>query len=135
MKKRRALLIEAYQKLKRSKGRKIFSDQQSYYYKNICVEKKDNVIEMYDTSTDIYRPLMLQELIAFVSMEIDEFTQMLAFRNTLQAFNNNKKLFHIAILKNKEKEKIYYYKKAKRRLNNLRKLLDINKNLTKFVNY
>jgi len=135
MKKRKKLLDQALIKLRKTKGKKLFSDQESYYYKNICIERKDNIIEMFDTTTDIYRPLMLREIIDFLEMDTTEFTEKLKIHNIIKAFQNNRKMFHIAIFKGKEKEKLLYYNKAKRRLNHLRKLLDINKSLGKFVNY
>jgi len=123
---RKELLNKAYKKIKNTKGKKLFVDQKSYYYKTFCVEKLDNVIEMFDTTTDLYRPLKNDEIEMFLKVSCDEFAKKLLYESNYQSFKNNRKLFHIAIAKKSEKEKLFYFKKAKRRLKKLRNILDIN---------
>ena len=105
MKKRKELLIKAYDKIKSSKGKKLFSDQDSYYYKTFCVEKLGKTIEMFDTTTDIYRPLKIPEIEMFLKTSCDDFAQKLSYESNYRSFKENRKLFHIAIAKNSEKEK------------------------------
>jgi len=126
MKKRKELLIKAYDKIKSSKGKKLFSDQDSYYYKTFCVEKLGKTIEMFDTTTDIYRPLKIPEIEMFLKTSCDDFAQKLSYESNYRSFKENRKLFHIAIAKNSEKEKLFYYKKSMRRLKKIRNILDIN---------
>jgi hypothetical protein len=134
-KERKELLKKAYRKIKNTKGKKLFENKKAYYYKTFCVEKLDNVIEMFDTTTDVYRPLKNHEIKMFLDISLEDFANKLSFENTYQSFKNNRNLFHIAIHKKSEKEKLFYFKKATRRLKKLRKILDINKNVIKFVNY
>jgi len=66
IKERKELLKKAYRKIKNTKGKKLFKDKKAYYYKTFCVEKLDNVIEMFDTTTDVYRPLKNYEIKCFL---------------------------------------------------------------------
>lgn len=126
IKQRKELLKKAYNKIKNTKGKKLFADQKSYYYKTFCVEKLGNVFEMFDTTTDVYRPLKNDEIEMFLKVSCDDFAQKLSYESNYKSFKNNRKLFHIAIAKKSEKEKLFYFKKAKRRLKKLRNILDIN---------
>ena len=133
---REGLLELAFEKMKNSKAKDVYKNNQSYWYRGVVVEKLDKRIEMYDLSSDVYRPLSNKELTLFVQEEtnVDKFVIDLQIKNTKKSLSLIRKLFHIAIAKKSEKDKLFYFRKAMRRIKKLRKLFDINNKMTKFVN-
>ena len=133
---RKELLEKAFDKMKKSKAKDVYKNNQSFWYKGVVVEKLDNRIEMYDLSSDVYRPLSNKELILFVQKDthVEKFVVDLQIKNTKKSLSWIRTLFHIAIAKKSEKDKLFYFRKAMRRIKKLRKLFDINKKMTKFVN-
>ena len=133
---RKELLEKAFDKMKKSKAVDVYKDNQSFWYKGVVVEKLDNRIEMYDLSSDVYRPLSNKELILFVQKDthVEKFVVDLQIKNSKKSLSWIITLFHIAIAKKSEKDKLFYFRKAMRRIKKLRKLFDINKKMTKFVN-
>lgn len=123
MQKRKELLIKAWQLCANSKAKKIVFDDTSYYYKVICICKDGKRFDIFDTSTDIYRPLHNHEIQMLLEIGLDKFTNILAIKNTRQSILSNRNLFHIAIAKKSNKEKEFYFRKTMRRIKKLRKLL------------
>lgn len=120
---RKELLEQAWELCKNSKARKVVFDEVSYYYKVICISKKKNRLDIFDTSTDIYRPLKNSEIEELLKLGVDKFTNKLSIKNTKESITLNRNLFHIAIAKKSNKEKEFYYRKTIRRIRKLRKLL------------
>lgn len=106
-----------------------------YFYRRICIYKLNNVINIFDTSTDVYRPISDAEINSFLQTDVDIFCDVLYMQSSKQRIKNNRYYMQLAIAKGNEKEKEYYYKIATQEVNTLRKFLDINKKKNKFVNY
>jgi hypothetical protein len=112
-----------FNRLKEGKGEKLFKDN-AYYYKNICASERDGVIEIYDTTTNLYRPLSLKEMRSLMyTKNIDDFCLKLKTKNLRERFNGHRHRFHIAIAKNNEKEKKFFYKRCVSDIKQLRKVL------------
>lgn len=123
MQKTKELLQKAWELCCKSKAKRIVTDEVSYYYKTIVISKAGNRIGIFDTSTDIYRPLQNKEIEELLELGLDKFTNQLGIRNTLDSIKLNRNLFHISIAKKSNKEKEFYYRKTMRRIKKLRKLL------------
>ena len=80
-------------------------------------------MEIFDTSTDIYRPLSNYEIADMIHIGVEQFAQDLATKNTVESIAINRNMFHIAIAKKSEKEKEFYFRKTLRRIKKLRTLL------------
>lgn len=116
------LQVTLFQKLESNKGIKLFKDN-AYYYKNICASERDGVIEIYDTTTNIYRPLTIKEMSKLLVENIDEFCLKLKTKNLKERFTGHRHRFHIAIAKKNEKEKKFFYKRCVSDIKQLRKVL------------
>lgn len=104
-------------------------NEHSYLYKRLKVEQIGLNIEIYDTSTDIYRPLSLREVYKLdKTKSIDDFCNKLFIKNSKKRIRHNRKCMQIAIAKNNDKEKMYHYKIATQEIKILRLFLDININ-------
>lgn len=96
-------------------------------YRRLLVQRYFDTIEVFDNSTNIYRPLPLEELIKLDSMDIDEFCDDLLVSNSIERIKNNRNAMHLGIAKGNQKEKDYHYKIAKNAIKNLKDFLRINK--------
>lgn len=97
-------------------------------YRRLLVQKFNNEYEVWDNSTDVYRPLSEKELMDLKSSDIDDFCNRLFIKNSADRINLNRKYMQIGIAKKNEKEKDYHYRIASEEIQILRKFLDINKN-------
>tara|TARA_R110002167_G_scaffold31132_2_gene102582 strand:- start:398 stop:739 length:342 start_codon:yes stop_codon:yes gene_type:complete len=111
-----------FHRLKESKGSKLFEDN-AYYYKNICASERDGQIEVYDTTSLLYRPLKESEMKILLYENIDEFCKKLKTKNLQERFAGHRHRFHIAIAKQNEKEKKFFYKRCVSDIKQLRKVL------------
>jgi hypothetical protein len=111
-----------FNKIKEGKGIKLFKDN-AYYYKNICASERDGVIEIYDTTTNVYRPLSVEEMSKLLLENIDKFCLKLKTKNLKERFAGHRHRFHIAIAKKNEKEKKFFYKRCVSDIKQLRKVL------------
>ncbi len=108
----------------KEKGTRRFKfDDVSYFYKTICVSQLGKRFEIFDTSTDIYRPLTDEEVDNLIELGLDKFTNKLSIKNTLDSIALNRNMFHIAIAKGSQKEKDFFFRKTMRRIKKLRNLL------------
>jgi hypothetical protein len=112
---------------KQDKAIKTNNSVNCLYYRRICVCLDDKEVEVYDTSTDIYRPLSLNELKLLIEIGFDEFCDKVVIDSYWETIKDNRELMNIAIAKKNEREIIYHYKIAKEAIKNLREFLDINK--------
>ncbi len=109
--------------MRQTNSKKLVFDDVSYYYKSLCISRLDNRIEIFDISTDIYRPLKIEEIEKLLDVGVEKFTKQLSIKNTIDSIALNRNLFHIAIAKGSEKEKEFFYRKTMRRIKKLRNLL------------
>tara|TARA_R100001015_G_C4620632_1_gene177637 strand:- start:931 stop:1353 length:423 start_codon:yes stop_codon:yes gene_type:complete len=134
IKERNRLLNKAWGMLINNRNSKIvnFPPTSHVFFKTIkmsktCLESKSKTksfpTEIFDTSTDIYRPLTNYEIADLIHIGVEQFVKNLATKNTIESISINRNLFHIAIAKKSEKEKEFYYKKTLRRIKKLRTLL------------
>ncbi len=123
MQKTKELLEKVWQLCAKSKAKRIVTDEVSYYYKTIVISKDGKRIAIFDTSTDIYRPLKNKEIRQLLELGLDKFTNQLSIKNTTESIKLNRNLFHISIAKKSNKEKEFYFRKTMRRIKKLRKLL------------
>jgi hypothetical protein len=97
------------------------------FYRRLCVCMSDYGIEIYDTSTDIYRPLTKAEMKLLFEIGIDDFCNNLVISSSWERIKNNRESMQLAIAKNNLKEKEYHYKIASEEIKILKDFLDINK--------
>jgi hypothetical protein len=96
-------------------------------YRRLLVQKYFDEVDVFDNSTDIYRPMSSTELKALDSMKIDKFCDNLFISNSIERLKNNRYAMQLGIAKGNEKEKEYHYKIAMQEIKTLREFLDINK--------
>jgi|TARA_R110001632_G_scaffold154418_3_gene272582 hypothetical protein len=111
-----------FHRLKEGVGKRLFKDN-AYYYKNICASERLGKIEIYDTTTSIYRPMKESEMKALLHEDVDEFCKKLKTINLQERFAGHRHRFHIAIAKQNEKEKKFFYKRCVSDIKQLRKVL------------
>jgi len=97
-------------------------------YRRLLVQKYFDEVDVFDNSTDVYRPLSTTELKALDSMGVDDFCNDLFLSNCIERIKNNRYAMQLGIAKENEKEKEYHYKIAMEEIKTLREFLDINKN-------
>ncbi|QDP65882.1 MAG: hypothetical protein Tp133SUR523431_6 [Prokaryotic dsDNA virus sp.] len=115
---------------KNIKTKHVVFDDVSYYYKTLCISKLDKRMDIFDTSTDIYRPLTNKEIRQLLELGLEKFTTKLSIENTLKSISLNRNMFHIAIAKGSDKEKEFFYRKTMRRIKKLRQLLGYQQKIT-----
>lgn len=94
-----------------------------YYYKRICIDTKRGYENVFDTSTDIWRPLTTGELEILHRQGLVRCNDMLVMNSTMSQYHNNRREFHIATIKGNKKEKQQYFDKAIRAVKKLKELL------------
>lgn len=119
-----------YEKFKGDKPVRRISDNNIdvIIYRRLLIQKYFDEVDVFDNSTDVYRPLSSTELKALDSMSIDEFCDDLFLSNSIERLKKNRYAMQIGIAKGNEKEKVYHYKIAMKEIKTLREFLDINKN-------
>jgi hypothetical protein len=119
-----------YEKYKGDKPVKRISDDNIdvIIYRRLLIQKYFDEVDVFDNSTDVYRPLSITELKTLDSMGIDEFCNNLLLSNCVERLKNNRYAMQLGIAKGNEKEKEYHYKIAMQEIKTLREFLDINKN-------
>ena len=115
---------------KNRKTKHIVFDDVSYYYKTLCISRLNKRMDIFDTSTNIYRPLTKSEIQDLLKIGLEKFATKLSIKNTLKSIADNRVLFHIAIAKKSDKEKEFYYRKTMRRIKKLRHLLGYQQKIT-----
>jgi hypothetical protein len=97
-------------------------------YRRLLVQKYFDEVDVFDNSTDVYRPLSSAELKVLDSVSVDEFCDFVFLSNGIERIKNNRYAMQLGIAKGNEKEKEYHYKIAMQEIKTLRQFLDINKN-------
>lgn len=99
------------------------ADADCYYYRRVCICKSAQYVTIYDTSTDLYRPLNPTETMDLYESHIDDFCDKLVIDSAWQKIRNNRSLMQIAIAKGNKKEIDYHYKIATQEIKTLREFL------------
>lgn len=94
-----------------------------YHYKRLCIETKKGYENVFDTSTDIWRPLNMDEMQMILDEGFLVTNQNVIFYNELRKLKENRRMFHIATVKKNLKEKEFYFNIAKRAIKKLKSLL------------
>ena len=94
-----------------------------YYHKRICVDLNKGYENVFDTSTDIWRPLNKIELKIIVDKGFSNGNTYITIKNSRSQLKDSRESFHIASVKNNEKDKIKYFKKAIDAINKLRQMV------------
>lgn len=100
-----------------------FTINTCYYYKRICVETKPGFEDVFDISTDIWRPLTLHEMRTILDYGFEHANKKIIRFNEVKKLQENRRLFQIASAKQNSKEKEFYYNIAMRAIKKLRSLL------------
>lgn len=95
----------------------------SRYYKRIVVDVSDEYRNVYDASTDLWRPLTIVEIDRLISVGFERFNEELKAKNLVDSYQDSRRLFHIASVKKNMKERDFFYRKAVRSIKKLRDLL------------
>lgn len=95
-----------------------------YHYKRICIETKEGYRNVFDTSTDIWRPLTKHEMNVILTEGFADASRAIIKYNETRKLKENRHLFNLASAKGNTKEKEYYFKIATRAIKKLRSLLD-----------
>jgi len=119
----RKILVLAAIKLFKKRESPFFSIGNCYYYKRICVDLTKGSENVYDTSTDLWRPLNHEELGIIVVEGFEKCNLYVTIKNTKEELKNNRKDFHIATIKNNAKDKYKFFNKSMNALKKLRVLL------------
>lgn len=119
---RKPLVFEAIRLFKKHHTT-FFSIGHCYYHKRICVDLTPGYENVYDTSTDLWRPLNIHELNLIQHKGFVFCNKYLAIKNTRNQLKNSRKDFRIATIKKHHKDQSKYYDKAMVALNKLRGLL------------
>lgn len=94
-----------------------------YHYKRLCIETKKGYENVFDTSTDIWRPLNIDEMQMILDEGFLVTNQNVILYNELRKLKENRRMFHIATVKKNLKEKEFYFNIAKRAIKKLKSLL------------
>lgn len=94
-----------------------------YYYKRLCIDTKKGFNNVFDTSTDIWRPLNTGELEILCTKGWKACNDILVMNSTLKQYSINRHDFHIATIKGNQKEKQQYFDKAIEAVKKLKTIL------------
>ena len=94
-----------------------------YYHKRICVDLNKGRENVFDTSTDIWRPLNKHELEIIIEKGFARANNYLVIKNSRIQLAQNRKDFHIATIKKNEKDKMKYFNRAIEAIKKLKELL------------
>jgi len=120
---RRALLVKDVIVRKLMCEYPFFSIGNCYYYKRICIDTTPRQEDIFDTSTDLWRPLNLHELEMIINEGLEKTNKYLVIKNARIELEENRRDFHIATIKRNEKDKTKYFKKAIEAVNKLRSMI------------
>jgi hypothetical protein len=119
---RKELVLLVIEQLKKKQS-PFFSIGNCYYYRRICIDLNKGYENVFDTSTDIWRPLTTAELLVLRERGFKLTNDYLVIKNAKAQLQENRKDFHIATIKKNEKDKLKYYKKAIQAINKLREFV------------
>ena len=135
LKKKNNTIIMAWSDILKLNDKRTLHEDKGVYHRRlfISVDEEKNY-EVYDTSTDVYRPLSSSELHRLNFSDINDFCDYLFIKNSYKRIKNNRKSMQIAIAKKNQKNKNYHHKIAIEEIKTLRSFLHTNKISSTFVN-
>jgi hypothetical protein len=95
----------------------------SRYYKRIVIDVSKDYRNVYDASTDLWRPLTEEETDRLIEIGFERFNTELKAASLVDSYRDSRRLFHIASVKKNLKEQEFFFKKAIRSIKKLRDLL------------
>ena len=119
---RKQLVAEVIKMLKLTEA-PFFAIGNCYYYKRICIDLNTGYENVYDTSTDIWRPLNVYELNTMVDKGFSKANAYLTIKNSRNQLSQSRKEFQIATIKGNIKDKNKYFKKAIEAIDKLREMV------------
>ena len=120
--KRKQLVAEVIKMLKLTEA-PFFAIGNCYYYRKICIDLNKGYENVFDTSTDIWRPLNVFELNLMVEKGFSKANSYLIIKNSRNQLSQSRHDFQIATIKGNEKDKNKYFKKAIEAINKLRTMV------------
>lgn len=119
---RKQLVAKVIQMLKLTEA-PFFAIGNCYYYRRICIDLNHGHENVFDTSTDIWRPLNIHELNVIIDKGFSKANAYLVIKNSQTQLRDSRNAFHIASIKGNEKDKQKYFKKAIDAIRKLRKMV------------
>jgi len=116
----RAKLKRIWDMLTKEKSTRLNHIDDSVFYKRICVSKYEDQMEVYDTSTEIYRPLSQKEIDRLLEVGPTNFSKMLKMKSLLEKYHDQRAYFHREAVKGNIKKRDYHYNKALKIIQQLR---------------
>ena len=116
----RAKLKRIWDMLTKEKSTRLNHIDDSVFYKRICVSKYEDQMEVYDTSTEIYRPLSQKEIDRLLEVGPTNFSKMLKMKSLLEKYYDQRAYFHREAVKGNIKKRDYHYNKALKIIKQLR---------------
>jgi hypothetical protein len=116
----RAKLKKIWDMLTKEKSTRLNHIDDSVFYKRICVSKYEDQMEVYDTSTEIYRPLSQNEIDKLLEVGPTNFSKMLKMKSLLEKYHDQRAYFHREAVKGNIKKRDYHYNKALKIIKQLR---------------
>lgn len=115
-------LLKIWDMLLKEKSTRLTHIDDSVFFKKICVSKYKDHIEVYDTSTEVYRPLTGQEIDDLLRVGAKNFVRTLQTKTLLDQYHTERALFHRESIKGNVKKREYHFQKAKEIIDKLRNL-------------
>lgn len=119
---RKRLVAEVITMLKLTEA-PFFAIGNCYYYRRICVDLNKGYENVFDTSTDIWRPLNVHELNIIVEKGFSKGNAYLTIKNSRNQLLESREAFQIATIKGNEKDKNKYFKKAMEAIKKLKEMV------------
>lgn len=94
----------------------------SLFYKRICASKYKKEMQVYDTSTEVYRPLTGIEIDELLKVGAENFSRGLKMKSLIDQYHYERASFHRESIKGNIKKRDYHFHKAINVINQLREL-------------
>lgn len=95
----------------------------SVFYRRISVSKHESNIDVYDTSTNIYRPLKSHEIDLALRIGIKNFVRVLQITNLSQRLRSERESYQRESIKGNVKKRDYFFTKAQETVKKLREVM------------
>lgn len=116
----RAKIKKIWDMLTKENSTRLKHIDDSVFFKRICVSKHEDQIEVYDTSTEVYRPLSQKEIDQLLEVGPTNFSKMLKMKSLLEKYHDQRAYFHREAVKGNIKKRDYHYHKALKIIKQLR---------------
>lgn len=119
----KAKLSKVWDMLEAENATRLDHIDDSLFYKRICVSKHEDKIEVYDTSTEIYRPLTSEEIEMLLTVGAKNFVKILQLKNLTDRFMMERANYQREAIKGNQKKHDYYFNKAKKLVKRLKEII------------